>query len=262
MKILLAISSYSINQQQYLYRILSEYNNMSYNIDCIIYTTIDANNDITPYTNLNITQIINPLSIGESNAWNHRKYFKEHKNDYDLYIYTENDHLITQTNIETYLKLTNILPSDKQISLLQYEMKPNDNNKYTIVLIKGQKNRRERAFIVDTDIVIDDKHYFEIQNKHTGCYILTKSQLNHIIDSNQYNERYNGNEPYGNMETLCLSGLSLYHKIISYNELDNLLVHHLPNKYINKVAKYTQFGTLSINELKQYENKFLKDVFI
>ena len=260
MKVLLAISSYGTNQQQYLHRILDEYNNMPYNIDCYIYTT--QNNNTDKYKNLNITQIINPLSIGEGNAWAHRKLFKENKDKYDLYIYTENDHLLTQTNIETYLSLTNELPDNKMISFLQYELKSNNDTKYSIVLIKGQQNRRERAFIVDTDIVINDKHYFEIQNKHCGLYILTNKQLNHIISNNRYEESYRVGSPYGNMETLCLSGLDLYHKIISYDELDNLLVHHLPNKYINSVSKYTQYGTLSIDELKQYKNKNLKEVFL
>lgn len=262
MKVLLAISSYSNKQQQYLYRILEEYNNMNYNIDCYIYTTTDANNNISNYKNLNIIQIINPLSIGENNAWAHRKLFIENKNNYDLFIYTENDHLITQNNIETFLKVTNELPKDKITGFIQYELKPNDNNKYTIVLIKGQKNRRERAFIVDTDIVINNKHYFEIQNRHQGCYILTKEQLAYVINTNQYKDKYYGNEPYGNMESICTQPYLCYHKIFPYNELQDLFIHHLPNKYINNVQKYTTYGTLSLEELKKYENKYLKDAFL
>jgi len=254
MKILVCISSYGLKQQNHLYTLLEEYNKMSFNIDVIVYTTLD-NNIKDKYNNLKITEIINSDSIGENNAYLHRKDVISNKDNYDLFIYTENDHLITQANIDTYLKVSENLDNTNYITgFIQYELKPNNDTKYTIVMIKNFD--RERANFTNKKIMINNKKYFSIQNLHQGSWILTKSQLDKCINSGNF-KTHQTHGGYGLMESACTDPYSIcgFKKVFPYEDLENLFIHHLPNKYINTVERFVTFGTLSLNDMLKYKDE-------
>jgi hypothetical protein len=52
----------------------------------------------------------------------HKKIFTERLEDYDLFIYSEDDTLITWKNIESFLQLTKVLPGSDISGFLRYEL--------------------------------------------------------------------------------------------------------------------------------------------
>ncbi len=150
--------------------------------------------------------------------------------DYDLFIYTEDDILITERNVDAFLRATNVLPDSEVAGFLLFENAP-DGTRYFPDLfgpfhweVGSLRHRGGDAFAFFT-------------NEHAACFILTQDQLRRSIRSGGFlvpphEGKYNiacsaATDPY----TQC--GLT---KMICLSRLDDFLVHHVPNKYVGKAG--------------------------
>ena len=111
MKLLVVIANYGTNQLSHLDKVLYEYKN---------YKNIDV--DIIVHTNETISNNVNQILIKNLDNWNRlpfttRKTIFDRKDDYDLFIYSENDHLITENNVKSFLNVTHILPEKYKLFL-------------------------------------------------------------------------------------------------------------------------------------------------
>lgn len=247
MKFLLYISNYGLNNLKYLYKILDEYQSMNHDFDIII----DSTHEIKKIKDI---QIFVYPEAKQDLTWKHRNHIKQLKTtnllDYDYIMYSENDILITQENLDTFIKLEKEVPFNSSIGFMRYEEK--NGNKYLIdiepkeIQIMEIWQRKNRP-------------YFTPLNLHQGCWLLSiekfidliQTPYNHFetiyeftlyppirndLTKGFFTEMHNmGN--YGPLEMAASEPYCVF-GIKKYSPLDEnfykLLIHHLPNKYLDK----------------------------
>ena len=94
--------------------------------------------------------------------------------------------------------------------------------------------------------MIDGRSYFIPSNLHSASCVLTKIHLRRAIALGQYLKRGATSE-YGSPESAYSSvyfacGLQ---KVLPF-DFEDLLVHHLPNKYVNRDRKAAYIGVKSL----------------
>jgi len=122
--ILVSISNFGDKQLDHLNKIINEYRSYKkYDVTIHIHTTVDINrNDV-------ISTIYDPNTV-ERMVYLHRQEFVDKRNDYDLFIHTENDILIKEDSVDLVLKYDKLLPENYVLGLLRYETHLNDPNIY------------------------------------------------------------------------------------------------------------------------------------
>jgi uncharacterized ubiquitin-like protein YukD len=211
MKIKVCIANYGESQIWCLERMLQEFATYKkYNIDITIYTTVDI-----PGYNCKLYD----TKIGGYLPYMCREDMVNDINQFDLFLYNENDQLITEKNIDAFLEFQNTLPENSIAGFLRYE------------------NRDEQYILVDISnncIENRDEHIITFTNKHQGCFLLTQKLLKYCIDSGQFLHK-EGRGPYGCLEQ---GATDPYNKCgltkvfpSQLDKLKNHLILHISNKY-------------------------------
>lgn len=223
LRVKVIIINYRADQLKYLHQVVSEYKGMArYQVDLNIYTTVPLE-----YPHVLYLESEFPKSLpapGHQLPWPSRKEMAAEVDNYDLFIYTENDHLITEDNIEAFLEHSGCLQEGQVSGFIQYELDA-AGKKILIVNPYWDKLTKERTS--DT---------FQLRNVHQGCWILLRKDLKRAIDSRGFLVGLHAG-PYGGLEqaasdpyTQC--GLTKVFPTY-YGLCERLLIHHLPNKYIH-----------------------------
>lgn len=221
MKILVTIPNFGTHQRQYLQKVIDGFKSYDaqYSIDIVVHTNVDIQID-------GIEQvIIHHLDNWWKLPFIARQTIVDRCNDYDLYIFNENDQLITQENIETLLKINKVLPKPYLVGFVQYEAE--DNCKYFPAFHFPFK------WIKNSDISFYDYTFARHQNCHQASFVLTHEQLAIAMKNLNFNKdnrvsRYNDPERVGTDIYHC-SGFT---KLICISHFDKLIIHHLPDKYL------------------------------
>ncbi len=221
MKILVAIASYGTRNDAYLQRLIDEYSSMRYEVDIVVHSNIRKS--MPSHVEL-------VVGLPSKNPWSlpfaHKKTFVERRDSYDLYIYTEDDTLITERHIDAFLKATTILQSDEIAGFLRSEVGPDGAIYYSSV---------HRYLHWDPHSVCrrgDDTFAF-FTNEHGACYLLTREQLGHCIESGGFDV-----PPHeGKYDLLVSAATDPYtqcglRKLVCISRLEEFTCQHLTNKYV------------------------------
>lgn len=164
----------------------------------------------------------NPASL----PFAHKKIFADRVNDFDLFIYSEDDTLITESNIKAYLKACTVLADNEIPGFFRFERG-----------VDGQLNYPEvhGPFHWDCQSVRNRSGWVfaSFTNEHSACFVLTQRQLKRAIASGGFLV-----EPHhGKYDFICTAATDPYtqcgfDKVIGLTPLDDFLVHHLPNVYV------------------------------
>lgn len=242
LKIKVIIVNHGSDQLKYLDRVVSEYKSMTrYKIDINIYSTVPLQ-----YPHVLYPESSFPAHLpapGHQLPWPSREEMASQVDNYDLFIYTENDHLITRDNIEAFLEHSGRLQDGQVSGFLQYEVHP--NGRVTLVINPyWDKLTKERT-----------AETFQLRNVHQGCWILLRKDLKKAIESGGFLVGLHAG-PYGGLEqaasdpyTQC--GLTKVFPT-DYALCERLLIHHLPNKYCH----YHQWHERGV-DLKTLFEKYL-----
>ncbi len=222
MKVLVAIANYGFKNRAFLDALIQEYRSMPYRVDIVVLSNVPK--ELGPIEVKVGLPAKNPWSL----PFGHKEIFAERLEDYDLFIYSEDDILITQKNIETFLQLTKILPEGHISGFLRYELDSSGNKWYPDFIgpfhwIPGSVRR------------VGQIAFAEFSNAHSACYILTRSQLRRAIASGGY--LVGPHE--GRYDLLCSAATDPYtqcdfKKVISLSHISGVLVHHLSNRYTGR----------------------------
>lgn len=219
----MAVASYGTANKQYLVRVLNEYRTMRC-FDVQVVVLSNQPQDGIPDAEVRLIDLRgkNPYSL----PFSHRQLFAERADCYDLFVYSEDDHLITEANIKAFLDTMIVLAEDELAGFLQFEDGPDGRRHYPG--IHGHFHWDPRSVCVRGDYV-----FARLTNEHSACYILTQRQLKQAITSRgflvaphetKYNLRESAaTDPY----TQCG-----FRKLICISHLTGFLVHHLPNAYV------------------------------
>ncbi len=213
MKIKVCISNFGDSQLEYLERVISEFKSYKkHTVDIKVFSTIPINEN----------HILFPESITEGLPFMCRYEMANQLDDYDLFIFNENDHLITEDNIDAFIDISKKLSDGYLCGFVRYE------EIYGIkVLVDHNPHYNE---------IVDKTHNdnFSCFNNHQGCWVLLKEDFKKIIESGNFLvEEHDG--PYGILEqgasdpyTQC--GMEKVFPI-DLRLLRRLMIKHLPIKY-------------------------------
>lgn len=176
----------------------------------------------------------------------HKKVFAERVDRYDLFIYSEDDTLITERNIDAFCEATRVLPDSFIAGFLRYEVSAEGTKYYST--IHGHYH-----WVPDSVRRFGEYVFAHYTNEHSACFILTREQLKRAIDSGGFllpprKGRYDmlvtaATDPY----TQC--GMK---KLICISRLNDFCLHHLPNVYCGRIGIESRYADLEIEALMSW----------
>ncbi len=225
MRILVVLANYGTKNDSYLRRLVQEYASMSHDVHVVVLTNVAKNLG---------DQVEVVVKTPRGDPWSfpfaHKEILAKHLNDYDLFIYSEDDTLLTEQNINAFLSATEVLPPDEIAGFLRLEKSPDGAVSFSTV--HGYFRWDPRSVVARGDYT-----FAFFTNEHAACYILTRSQLRRAIDSGGFlvgphQEKYDllvtaATDPY----TQC--GLR---KVICISNLRDFVLPHLPNRYVGQLG--------------------------
>lgn len=274
MKILISVANYGQENIGYLQYILNEYNNigLTETVTVCIDTTVKVE-ELERYDNVKIIQRIFDSSIKQNLVFEHRTFMKDNLNNYDLFIYTENDILITMNNIMAFVDFCKKRRKKYILGFIRYEMISISSKKYFIDF--GKKGLH--LPIIKKLVKIDGEDYLEITNIHQACFLLTKEQLSTILNSryrkiflrqpSEIAPRIGSNYLSFGYGVLEAGASDIFNncgliKIISVKNLEMLLIHHLPNKYCKIFHERNKLDSVvTLEEIRDFK-KLMKIGFL
>lgn len=248
MKITKHISFFYLeNRVKYINNIINETNKYVFMTDIFIHTNNKdlQSSSFNEYTNGTINIIyhnlenINPFYL----TWKCRDLLRQQKNDYDIFMYIEDDILVPNIAIEYWLKYNTILLElGYNLGFVRIEV---ENDIEYITDLAGEK--------FDTIIELDNITYC-VNNKNSYCafWIYNKNEFNKFINSNYYD--INNIPNYGIREKSAI-GLhgndTIWYKNTLIPVVDNKLIndcriYHLPNNYVGD--NHASFATIKFVE--------------
>lgn len=222
LRLLVAIASYGEKQLELLKRIIRNYKRMSMEVDVVVVS--EARKDLGAGVEV-------VVGLPSRNPWTlpfaHKPIFAQRADHYDLFIYSEDDIGVTESNIQAFLNATAEVDPQDIAGFVRYEADRSGNwfvnDSWGPYHWVPESVRRRGAYTIA-----------EITNEHSGFYMLTQWQLKRAIASGGFlrgpcRGRYNwpetaATDPYTNCG---------FRKVICISHLDNFLVHHMSNRYVN-----------------------------
>jgi len=243
MKILIVIANHGTKNRNYLDRLLQAYRAMPFDVHLVVLS--DQPKDLGSDAEVRVGA---PTPDPWSLPFAHKQIFADRINEFDLFIYSEDDVLITEHNVKAFVEVTENLRDDEIVGFLRSEEGP-DGTLYCpeahgqFHWVPGSLRRRgHNALAVFT-------------SEHSACYILTRRQLQKAIDSGGYlvpphSERYDllvtaATDPY----VQC--GLT---KLICLDRFDDFILPHLPNRYVGQLGMEWREMHLQVDRMLELEN--------
>tara|TARA_R110000851_G_scaffold69994_1_gene156388 strand:+ start:8526 stop:9266 length:741 start_codon:yes stop_codon:yes gene_type:complete len=239
--ILAVLVNYGEEQLHYLQQVVNELKSFKkYKVTIFVNSNIPLDM-IKGIDYVNVIQLddyqLLPLTCKQV-IWNY-------KDDFDVFLFGENDHLFQEHHIDKYLEYTSILPKNRIAGLIQYE--ENETGKYYPAY--------HAHYDWDYNSVeeYDGRKFAHFTNIHQATFILTKSQLLNIGEMYDFTTFF-GKSHYS---VKCKVNTDIYQfcemkKMICISEFEDNLIHHLPNIYIN--------GEQGRNKLGYGEDKMKKSI--
>ena len=244
MKTILAVLvNYGLEQVSYLEQVVAGLKSFeNYKVTVII-------NSNVPLSIYNVDEV-NVLTLEDYQLLplTCRKIIWDKRNDYDLFIYGENDHLFLEKHIDNHVEYSKILPKNRITGLIQYEEDDASGKHYP-----GYHCDFEWDFkSVET---YKNKKFAHFSNLHQATFILTQAQLLKIGRRINFEKLFFENaflvklkrkirkklglklERENIYSVKCKVNTDIYKyggmkKMICITDFENNLIHHLPNLYI------------------------------
>src|SRR2546429_4913221 len=126
MKILTVISNYGTSNNDALKEVFRELRSMTYDVDIVVLSDIpkDFGPDIRVKVGL-------PTKDPWTLPFAHKEVFAENLNDYDLFLYNEDDIRITEAHINAFVEATKILNDDEIAGFMRFELGGDRSEEHT-----------------------------------------------------------------------------------------------------------------------------------
>ena len=247
-KVLVAVANHGTKNKPFLDKLLAEYRSMDrHEVKIVVLSNIPK--DLGPDVEVKVGL---PCRDPWSLPFGYKTLFAERAEEYDLFIYTEDDTLITEKNLDAFAEVTRVLPGDFVAGFLRYEVSPEGRRFYPDM---------HSHFHWDPNSVMrfGNSLFASYTNEHAACFILTQVQLRRAIDSGGFmlpprRGRYDmlvtaATEPYTSCGT---------QKLICISRIGDFCLHHLPNAYCGILGLDMEVGMSDINRLESYASESSK----
>jgi SAM-dependent methyltransferase len=221
MKVLAVISNYGTSNSHFLQKVLRELRSMPHEVDIVILS--ESPKDFGPEIQVRV-------GLPSNDPWTlpfaHKQVFAENVDNYDLFIYDEDDILITERHLDAFLDATKVLREDEIAGFMRYELDAQGRCHFCDV---------HSQFHWDARLTCRrGGHVFGFfTNEHAGCFFLTQAQLKRAIASGGFLV-----PPHRNLyelpETAATDPYTQcgFRKMISLTNFEDFAVHHMSNRYI------------------------------
>ncbi|MGQ9690928.1 MAG: class I SAM-dependent methyltransferase [Thermoproteota archaeon] len=224
-KVLVAIANYGEGNRNYLQHLIDEYRKMPINCDIVILS--DRPKDFDSGVEVLV-------GLPTSNPWSlpfsHRKLFRQKLDEYDWFIYSEDDTLMTWPSLKACMSANDVLLDSEIPGFMRKEIGPDGQIFFSTChshfrWIPGSV--RERG----------GELWAYYTNEHSACFVISRKQLKKAIDSGGFSI-----EPHeGRYDMLCTASTDIYtrcgmERIICLDRISEFTLHHLPNKYVGKMG--------------------------
>jgi SAM-dependent methyltransferase len=225
MKILVCIANYGLKNNIYVKRLIEEYSSFTKHVDIVILSDILKNYGDGIDIHIGLPNK-NPRSL----PFGWKKVFYEKLNDYDIFIYTEDDTLITENHLNLFIDSTKELPEDKILGFLRYEVDKNGNKFCSSI-------HSHYHWKVGSVEKYGNNFYAHFTNLHGACFILTRKHLKKCLK----NDNFMRSPCVGQYDMQCTAATEPYtvgglEKVINISEIEKCIVHHLPNQYLDRMG--------------------------
>lgn len=217
-RVLVVLASYGTKNQVYLEQVIREYRSMSYQVRIVVLSNIpkDLGSDIEVRVGLPDK---NPWSL----PFGHKQLFAERMEEYDVFIYAEDDILVSKQNIEAFLLASEKLPDDVIPGFVHAET----DNAGNLFFDPVHSHFHWDPASVDS---AGDYTFAFYTNEHSACFLLTRQQLNRAIQSGGFVVPAHE----GKYDMLCTAATDPYtqcgfKKMVCISHLEDFTVRHLPN---------------------------------
>jgi len=220
--ILAVLVNYGTEQLDYLQQVVTELKSFKkYNVSIVVHSNIPLDDiegiDETFVVELTDYQLL-PMTC--------RQTIEHNKDEFDIFIFSENDHLWKEHHVDKYLEYEQILPSDRITGLIQYE--ENESGRYYPAYYAHYE--------WDWNSVEEygGKKFAHFTNIHQASFVLSKAKLEQISKGRDFTQFFS-NDHYS---VKCKTNTDIYghaglKKLICISEFEDNLIHHLPNIYID-----------------------------
>lgn len=237
-RILVGITNFGTYHDDYLRRLLSEYLSMGLSLKVLVFS--DRWKNLDGFGTVVVKEVAqDTLSL----TWAHRERFAQHAEEFDYFLYSEDDILITKQNVEAWIAANDALGDCGKVpGFFVKEVGLGSRVNYP----QGHSPFHWNGFTERIDGRVFAKH----TNVHSACTMLSRKQLRIAIDSGKYVAPAHGEGRYAVRELACSGpfvecGLE---KVIEVTHFDDFCVQHLPASYIGVL------GTAEEVMRKQVEN--------
>jgi len=224
-RLLVAIASYGEKHLGYLKAIIESYRSLPLDVRVVVVSEAPKRlgKDVEVVVGLPTK---NPWSL----PFAHKAIFAREADNYDLFVYSEDDILFTERNLHAFLSATPHLAPDEIAGFLLYEADP--AGKRHLCNFHGHFHWKPKSLAPRGPHLVA-----EFSNEHSAFYMLTQGQLKAAIASGGYLR-----DPYeGRHDMLCAAATDPYtccgfRKVICISDYEPFLLHHMPNRYLGRVG--------------------------
>lgn len=244
-RVLAVLVNYGEEQLSYLEQVVIELKSFKkYEVYIIVQSNIPL--DIDGIDEINVVRLddyqLLPLTC--------RTVIWDRRNDFDLFLYGENDLLFLEKHLDKHLEYSQVLPPNKLTGLLRFEINDKD-------AVYFPDYHLDFEWDFSSVEVHNNKIFAHFNNVHQATFILTQKQLLKVgkhIDFNKLviekrnffqkakrrlKKQFNlPVQPVTKYSVKCKVNTDIYEfggmkKLICISEFKDNLIHHLPNLYIN-----------------------------
>jgi len=214
--------------------------------------------DVSEFMSLKIVKHFYPKDIGHFLTHTHKQIFTQNIETFDYFLYIEDDILLKESSVDLFMEESKTLPPNFVCGFLRYEYKNDGEYSYLIDCHPEHSVHRGGQGIIRNNYQITGNDYLELHNVHQGCYLLSKVQLLYVINGGLYFHDHRHGGYAGILES---AASDVYFrcgivKVTPRNKINELLIHHLPNKYVNMLPNvYRDDIVPNANKLKVIENE-------
>jgi coenzyme F420 hydrogenase subunit beta len=222
--ILVAIASYGSAQDHFLKKVVAEYRKVRTPVRIIV-----LSNESKQVDGAEVVAGL-PSRDPYSLPFAHKQVMAKYADDYDLFVYSEDDVLITQRQVDAFLRAQGQLKHNEIPGFIRSEIDPNGQHYITSI------NHHFR-WLPDSVVERSGELFAVLSNQHSGCFMVTRSQLKTAIASGGFTVAPHA-ERYGMLETAASDlytqcGLK---RLLCLSRIHDFIVPHLPNKYYAKMG--------------------------
>lgn len=231
------ISFYSVDSRmKYIHRMIKEANNYTYATDIFIHTN---NHQLTKthfpaYKNGSLTVVHHDLSDIHPYylTWKPRDLMRQQKDDYDVFIYIEDDILVPQKTIDYWLTYNEKL-IDAGYNLGFFRIETRDGEEYSTDL----HHPLQMMMSLDGQMYI-----LNDENPYCAFWIYNKQEFHRFLESEYYDIQNISGYEIREQSAIGLHGLQTpFYKgtlipIIDGRVHKDSRVYHLPNNYASKLT--------------------------